>query len=219
VNASIALIQASLGSFDLLEPHVPQTLPHDYFLYTDHNFPLREKTMTPRLQAKIPKMFAWQLNPGYPFYLWLDGNLSLSQPDSLQYFNDHCQHSDIVVLRHPRRPNIRQEERYIRKGLREQSIYLVNRYDKEWLKQQTAAINSDKEYVDDLLVNGGVFIYRNTPVVQELFKEWWYHVTRYIVQDQLAFPYVLKKSGARVTILDDDINNHPYLTLRKHRRR
>lgn len=200
----VAVLQASLGGIDNYVEHVHQSIEHDHFLFTDKNFPPRNKAMTPRLQAKIPKMFGYQMAPGYDYYLWLDGNISLNHKDTLKYFLEQIEGNDIVVLRHYRRPDIRQENRYLRKGLREQSRYLVARYDGELLKEQIGEIDADKDFKDDLLVIGGIYMYRNTPKVQQMFKEWWYHVSRYIIQDQLSFPYVLKKSGIKVKVLDHD---------------
>jgi hypothetical protein len=213
----IALIQASLGGMDKELSHVPQSLDYHRHYFTDSNFPPRDKAMTPRLQAKIPKFFGWQLAPGYDYYLWLDGNIILAHPDALKHFLDP--EYDIVVLRHPKRPNIRQEQRYLRKGLREQSTYLLNRYHNEDYLGQIAEIEADKDYIDDLLVIGGVFLYKNTKAVQAMLKEWWYFTSRYTVFDQFAFPYVLKKSGTKYKVLDDNYNDSPYIKLNGHSRR
>ena len=214
---SILVISATLGEFDRVELHEKQSLVCDYFNFNDNNFPVREKAITKRLQAKIPKMFGWQLKPGYDYYLWIDGNLKLSHKDAVKYFYDNCQDVDVVVMRHPYRPNIRQEARYLRKGLREQSLYLVGRYAGEWTPEQVDEINLDKDYADDLLVIGGVFMYRNTPAVQAMLKEWWYFTSRYSVFDQLSFAYVLKKSGLKLKILEDQYNKCKYLEHRKHK--
>lgn len=212
----IAMITASLGGFDKLEPHVPQSLDYDYFLFTDENFPHRFNSMTPRLQAKIPKFFGWQMAPGYQYYLWLDNNLTLKSPNSLKYFFDNCQDHDIVVLKHPRRNTVKWEERYLQRGLQQQSKYLIGRYENELLEEQMAEINADPHFVDDLLVIGGVFMYRNTPKVQKMLKEWWYHVSRYLIMDQCSFAYVLKKSGLKINVRPDVYNDCPYLRHKGH---
>lgn len=214
-----AVIQASLGGIDSPVIHVSQSVPYNYHLFTDQNFPPRSKAMTPRLQAKIPKMFGWQLAPDYETYLWLDGNLQLSHPDSLKYYLDQLADNDIVVLRHPGRPNIRQEVRYTRKGINQQSMYILSRYPGELLAELYDLIEKDKEYIDDLLVIGGIFLYRDTPKVREMLKEWFYYQTRYILQDQISFAYVLKKSGIKFKVLDDPYDNTPYLKHIKHTKR
>lgn len=210
----IALLSANLGGVDKEHDHVSQSISYDYFGLNDENFPPRSKAMMPRLQAKIPKFFGWQLFPGYDYYMWLDGSIALAHEDAIKYFKDSmecCGGHDIVVLRHPRRPNIRQEARYLRKGLREQSKYLVARYDGEWTPEQIKQIDKDRHYVDDLMVNGGVFMYRNNRKVRAMFKEWWYQTSRYSVFDQIAFAYVLKKSGLNINIRPDVYNNCPWL--------
>lgn len=216
---SVAVLSANLGGIDVPLKHVEQSVPHDYHLFTDKNFLPRVKAMTARLQAKIPKYFGWQLKPGYDFYLWIDGNLTLSHKDSLKYLLDNCQDYDIVVLKHPRRDTIYWEYRYLWRAFnsRTSSNYLTSRYENELWDEQYAVIKADKDYVDDLLVNGGVFMYRNTPEVHQMFKEWWYHVSRYLIMDQLSFAYVLKKSGLRLNVLPDDFSNCWFLENKRHR--
>ena len=209
-----AVIQASIGDLDNPVTHVPQTVEADFHLITGE-----AKRLPARLEAKIPKFFGWQLKPNYEYYLWLDGNISLNHSQTLQYFLREIQGYDIVVIRHHRRPNIRQEVRYLRKGLREQSIYLVSRYENELWKEQYETIQADKDFVDDLLVIGGIFMYRNTPQVQAMMKEWWYHVSRYNVQDQISFPYVLKKSGIKIKVLDHDYTKWEMIKQENHKKR
>lgn len=213
-DRKVALIQASLGGIDSPVAHVEQSVP-----YTHHFMTGEAKRLPARLEAKIPKMFGWQLKPNYEYYLWLDGNISLNHSKTLEYFLEQIKEHDIVVIRHHRRPNIRQEVRYLRKGLREQSIYLVSRYNNELWQEQYDEILQDKDYMDDLLVIGGIFMYRNTPRVHEMMKEWWYHVSRYNVQDQISFAYVLKKSGIRIKVLDHDYTKWNMIKQVKHANR
>ena len=212
----IAIISANLGSLDVVESHVPQSIEHDYYLFTDENFKPRNRSMSPRLQAKIPKFFGWQLKPGYDYYLWIDSNLNLTDPDSLKWLFDNIQNSDIVVLKHPKRNTIEWEARYIERGLEQQSIYLTKRYKNEDLPGQMKEMMSNKDFIDDMLVNAGVFLYRNTEAIHKMMKEWWYLTSRYTIMDQCAFAYVLKTSGVRVKVLPDVYNDCKYLKHKKH---
>lgn len=207
-----AVITTRLGEFDKSVEHAPQSVEADYHTY---NEPLRDKSMTPRLQAKIPKMFAWQLYPGYEYYLWLDGNLRLSHPDSLKYLLDAIEGHDIVVLQHPDRDTIYWEYRYNWRGLHNNapSNYLVKRYTNELLDEQFNEINN---YADSLLVNGGVFLYRNTQEVQLMLKDWFYHCSRYLIMDQMSWAYVLKKSGLRIKVLPDVFRDCWWLENARH---
>lgn len=213
-KSKIAVLSADLGGFDKGIDNTPQSIPCDYFKFTDSNFSPRSKSMTPRLQSKIPKCFGWQMIAGYDYYLWLDGNFALAREDSLQYLLDKCQGYDMIVFRHPTRPDIRQEVRYTRKSIKQLSNYAVGRYQGELLRDQYQAIIRDKDYIDDLLLCGGVFMYKNTPEVQRALKEWWYNISRYIVQDQISFPYAIKH--LKLNILDENIYNTPYLKSMKH---
>ena len=210
-----AIVTSRLGDFDPVLDHEPQSIPADYFVY---DAPLRDKSMTPRLQAKIPKMFAWQLYPNYETYLWLDGNLRLSHHNSLEYLMGALDDHDIAVLQHPDRDTVWWEYRYNWRGLHNNapSNYLTRRYTNELLDEQMEVIKSDTNYVDNLLVNGGILMYRNTPEVQAMFKEWWYHVSRYLIMDQMSLPYVLKKSGLRVNVLPDVFRDCWWLENRRH---
>jgi hypothetical protein len=208
-----------LGGIDKPIEDVEQSIACDFITFTDDNFPPRFNSMTPRLQAKIPKCFAWQLKPDYDFYLWLDGNLRLADPKSLEYYYNNCKDYDVVVLQHPRRDTVYWEYRYNYRGLHSQapSNYLTERYTNEFLDEQYQVIKDDKDFQDDLLVNGGVFMYRNTPEVHKMLKEWWYHVSRYLIMDQLSWAYVLKKSGLRVNVLPDDFGNCRWIDNKRHR--
>ena len=201
----IALISANAGGFDREPVHVKQSIPYDEHKFTDKNFPLRSKSMTPRLQAKIPKCFGWQLAPGYDYYIWLDGVFGLNHKHTIKQLLDKCRGHDMVVFKHLRRQNVYDEYRYIRRGLW-QSSYIISRYKDEFLDEQSKVIKEDKSYKDDILLLGGIFMYKNTPQVQSALKEWWYHMTRYLIMDQLAFPYVLKKAGLKLNIQTHSID-------------
>lgn len=163
--------------------------------------------MTPRLQAKIPKFFGWQLCPGYDYYLWHDANIVMPEGRAEELVKE-CEGYDMVVYRHYRRPNIRQENRYYRKGMNQQSIYMLERYTGEWTAEIYDIVQADKTYTDDLLFMGGVFLYRDTPEVRDALKEWWYYTTRYTVMDQLAFPYVTRHLKRKILEWDYEIKKH-----------
>jgi hypothetical protein len=213
----VCVLSANLGGFDFETKHIPQSVKCDYYMFTDKNFPPRSRAMTPRLQAKIPKCFGWQLVPGYDYYLWIDSNINFARKDAVKFFVDKCKGSDIAIFRHQRRPDIRQEYRYSRKGVKQGRLYLVGRYTNEYMREIYEIIKADKDYVDDFLVNGGVFIYKNVPKVRKALKEWWYFISRYAIQDQLSFAYVLKKARLKMKILNEDIYLSPYLSFQYHK--
>lgn len=213
----LCVLSVNLGGFDFEKQHTPQSVPADYFTYTDENFPPRTRAMTSRLQAKIPKCFGWQLKPGYDRYLWLDGSVVMADKDTIKYFLTNLKGYDIVVFRHLKRPDIRQEFRYTRKGVKQGRLYLHGRYLNEQMADLYSVIWSDKDYVDDTLLLGGMFMYKNTRKVQKALKEWWYYISRYAIQDQLSFAYALRKGGLKIKIIEEDVYKLPYLSFKHHK--
>jgi len=217
-HSNICVISANLGGFDTPQAHVPQSIPCDFYTFNDGNFRPRFKAMTPRLQAKIPKFFGWQLLKGYEYYLWLDGHGVLTSPNSVRTFYEKLKDHDVVVIQHRTHPSIAHEYRYMRKGIKQKAEYIVARYENEHMRELYDEIRADTEYKDDAMVLGGMFMYRNTPAVRAMLKDWWYYVSRYAVQDQLSFVYVLKKSGLKINVLPNPIETKilPYVSFGHH---
>lgn len=206
----IAVITASLGNFDTLTEPVEQSISFDFYKFTDKNFFHRQCSMTPRLQARIPKMFSWQMIPGYDYYIWVDGSCTLSHFDSVKWFLEHCKNSDLAVFKHPNRKTIEEEATYLKKRLNMKCPYITPRYENELIDEQLTEIFSTK-YVDDKLFASTAFIYRNTEKVHEMMKNWWYHTSRYHSIDQLSLPYVVWESACVATIIPENYLKIPYL--------
>jgi hypothetical protein len=215
--SEICLITANLGGFDNVCDHKKQSVDYDYHLITDKEFPPRCKAMTSRMQARIPKCFAWQFAPGYNYYMWIDGNLSLCHEDSLKYFYDNLKGYDLVVLRHKNRPNIRQETRYLRKGIKQESKYIIARYEGELYDELYNAVRKDKDYIDDVLFQSGIFMYKDSPQVRDAMEGWWYQISRYHIVDQTGFPYAMKKANLKIKILEDIYDHCWFLKVQKHK--
>jgi hypothetical protein len=222
----IAVVSANMGGFDRPMDYVPQSVPYDFHLFTDKNFPPRYRSITPRLQARIPKMFSWQMIPDYDYYIWVDASFSLQHIDSVRWFIEQCSGVDIAVLKHPMRNTIREEAAYLKSRLiKEKDMlpddrYVTLRYENELIDDQLSEIMSDKQFEDTSLYASTAFIYRNIEKNREMLKEWWYHTSRYHSVDQLAFPYVLFKFGCRVNVIPTQHHHDfkiPYLTLVRYR--
>jgi len=206
----MCVVSANLGNFDAPLPHVAQEwVGVSYALFTDVNMPPRPKAMTPRLQAKIPKMFAWDMRPDFESYLWIDASLCLSKPDSAAWFLEQLGTNDIVVFRHPHRKTIHEEAAFVRRKIEESHPYLVSRYAGEDIDGQIRAIERDPFYVDDHLYNAGAFCYRPTEKIKAAMTEWWVHTTRFHCIDQLAFSYVLRHCA--VSVINEKIHEASHL--------
>ena len=208
----VAVIGANLGGFDNPVPHCPQEGVEVYYhLFTDANMPPRSCAMTPRLQAKIPKMFAWDLCPGYDAYIWCDSSLRLSKPDSVLWFLNQLGDYDIAVFKHPARNSAREEAAFLRAKLAVGSEYIMARYAGEDIDGQMEAIRRDRGYADDRLYAAGAFCYKPTCDVRDAMKEWWYHTSRFHQIDQLSFPYALWTNRVCASVIDEDIYHASHL--------
>ena len=207
----IAIITANLGNFDLRVDPVEQSMPADFFRFTDDNFPPRKGAMTSRLQARICKTFGWQMVPGYDVYIWIDGGISLKHPDSVKWLVEQCS-GDIAVFKHPNRNTVKDEAKYLKERLAMGCDYIVPRYENELIDEQLEAI---KDLPDEHLFASGILVYKNNDKIHEMMKEWWFHISRYHLVDQLALPYSILKTGCEFTVIPNHYGRTPYLTLNK----
>lgn len=208
---TIAVMTANLGNFDKRVDYVEQSLPYDFYRFTDENFPPRSNSMTPRLQARIVKMFGWQMVPSHDYYIWVDASCILSHPDSVEWFVEQCRNVDMAVFKHPHRSTIQEEADYIKARLEKKCRYLTPRYKNELTDEQLAVIKSDKGFSDQNLFASTAFVYRNNSKVQNVMFHWWHHTSRYHSIDQLSLPYVLFRQRCTVRVIPDNYEKSPYL--------
>lgn len=200
---SLAILQANLGSFDLPVDPVKQDISTSFHRWDDINFP-PVTGLTPRFQYRIPKYFGWQMFEGYENYLWLDGALTLSSPDSAQWFLEQLGQADIAVFKHPWRSSIEEETNHIENYLTRQQgtnrgqDYIIRRYENGLHKEQLKDIQLDKDYIDDHLYTSAAFIYRDSEALRDAFRLLWLHQSRYYTCDQLAFTYALHNLNVKV---------------------
>lgn len=212
----VAVISANLGAYDPQVEWVDQVVPDgvtvDIHRFTDANFPPRPLAMTSRLQAGIPKMFGWQLCPGYDVYLWIDASRGLLRPDTVAWFLDQAGPAELLLFRHPERSTVRDEYAFVKAKLAKGSRYLASRYQGEWLDEQYQAV-CELGWPDTTLYASTAFLYRPTPAVRWLLTQWWHHKTRYLLHDQLALPVLVRTSGVSVRVLDDDVYHCVHLPI------
>jgi hypothetical protein len=214
----VCLHSANFGAIDNPPVHEVQVgVTLETHVFTDANFPSRKCAMLPRLKARIPKMFGWDLLPGYDAYLWMDGSYSLSRPDSVAWLLEHLGDGDITLYRHGSRTTIREEAEFIRAKIAAGSHYLRVRYDGEDLDGQMAAIAADPGYVDDRLYGSSVLLYRPTTRMKCALTDWWVHTSRFHSVDQLALPYVLWAQDCDVRVIDQDNQHATHTAWQRHR--
>jgi len=194
----VCVYSANLGSFDPLSENTPQSVAHEFCLFTDENFPPRDKAMTPRMQARIVKMFGWQLVPDYDIYLWHDASVRLSNRTSVKWFMEKLGDAEMAVFIHPDRETVLDEADYLKFRLLAEKEgskrpYVLPRYENEWIDDHLLEVDPNRQ-----LLASTAFIYKNTLGVQQAMKRWWYYTSRYHIIDQLGFPEAIKNLQVNV---------------------
>ena len=219
---SIAVVTANCGAFDKIILDAPQVLPEffkmDRIIFDDSNFPPRVNSMTPRLQARIPKCFAWQMAPGYDYYIWIDASLAMTSANFVSWLLEQLTFTDAAFLVHPERKTINEEYLFIKEKIKSGNLYLKSRYENEFDDEQMEFINSDKSYKDDKLFASSLFIYRNNKTTQDMLKDWWVHISRFHTVDQLALPYVLQKSGCTFKSITEPLYKSKYFAYVRNKK-
>lgn len=182
-----AVVSANIGQFE-------KPIDDGRITITEKEFPLRDKSMTPRLQARIVKTHMWQFVPGYDYYLWIDGSCRLK---SKQWFIDQLGDSDIAVMRHPHRETVVEEAEYLQHRLDIECPYITPRYENEDITGQMLQINPNLP-----LYASTAFIYRDSPKVRAAMRHWYYHIARWHVIDQLSFSWCIK--DLKTTVIQEN---------------
>lgn len=178
------------------------------------NIPSRKNAMHPRLAGKIYKMLAWELYPGFDYYIWIDSNFALSREDAVSYLVDKTSGSDAAFFMHPNRKTVREELDFCINGMKAGDQYLIERYEGEDMEKQVSQYLLDPWFNDDLLLHGAAFIYSKDLVQNRkdnVMKEWFHHNCLYSVQDQLSLPYLLYKYKVNFNVISENAYSSIYL--------
>ena len=213
----IAILSANLGKFDITakEP-VKQNTAHEvvFHRFTDEDFP-PITGLTPRLQYRIPKLFGYEMFPGYDVYIWLDSSMSLLRDDSVEWLLQQLGDNDFALFRHPWRGTIKQEVEHIETKLKENNWYIVPRY-KNGLHREFYDLICSNGYNDTNLYASNVFVYQANKVAKQTLQLWWYYQSRYFTCDQIHLPYVCELAKAKVYKIPDNVFKIGYTSLVSH---
>lgn len=209
VRKKIAVISANLGSFDKPLKHASQHSEKyevSTFLWTDENFPPRSNAMTPRLQARIPKMTSWQMLPDYDYYLWVDSSCHLAREDSVDWFMDQIGDKDFAFFRHNKRNTVGEEAEYLKERLAKDCPYVTPRYAGERLDDQMEVVDPNEP-----LFATTAFIYKNDTPARDALTIWWLHTSLYHSIDQLSIMTAIRNAGATYNVIDEDYLKCEYI--------
>lgn len=185
-----AALSANFGEFE----NAPED---DRVVITEKEFPLRDKSMTPRLQARIVKTHMWQFLPGLDYYLWVDSSCRLKNKG---WFLNKLGDADIAVFKHPHRNTVGEEAKYLQHRLDIECPYITPRYENEDIYGQMQEVNPMQG-----LYASTAFIFKDSPEVRAAMKHWWYMISRYHSIDQLSLPWCIK--NLKVNVISDNYEN------------
>ena len=154
--------------------------------------------INPRYEARMYKtLFHHFIDDEYS--IWVDGNVFLKHPE--EWYYELLGDNDIAVLENGFLPTIEAEARLCLK---------MGKGEPEKIQEQL------KVYQFEQVAHAqtGMLIRRNTPKLRQLSEEWWAHICRYSVRDQISFPYVFR--GNVTYIENDDHDNNEYFVKREH---
>lgn len=195
---NVAIVSANLGRFDTPTYDEEQQLPPDieqlvFQRFTDNSYPPRLNSMTPRLQARIVKTHMWEFMPDYGYYLWIDSSCRLSNPNSVKWFLEQLGDADMAVFKHPHRNTVQEEADYLKHRLSIGCPYITPRYAGEDIDGQLAVVDPQAE-----LYASTAFIYKDSLMVRNAMRDWWYQISRYHSIDQLSLPHAIRNLAVNV---------------------
>ena len=180
--------------------------------YNDNNYPLRDKSLHPRLKGKIPKMLDWMHDTIADYYIWIDAPFEIVSHDFIQNTLKAIGDNDMCLCKHSKRSSIKAEFEYVKNYMSD--VYLNSRYSGENMDTQINLYLEDKSFIDNNLFEMGFFIYSKKLVENKnynLMTDWFFHNCLYSIQDQLSIPYLLHKHDVKYTTFGFNVFGNPDL--------
>lgn len=140
------------------------------------------------------------------WYIWIDSSLRIITQTLVDDVIAIAGQNPICLFRHHERNSIREEVDYCSRKILEGNSYFINRYAGEPMLGQLQSYCSDSQFRDDALFAMGFFAYHVSAA--SLMQEWFMHNILWSIQDQVSFPYVLKKSGLGYSLIPGTISSN-----------
>jgi len=212
----IAVVTAIFGGMDNPKPFPEQSIPCDYFCFTEENSPAPLPNLPDRLKAKYFKLQMHRVLPGYDYYVWIDGNIEVKNKEFVEFMTTNLLYG-IAIQRHHERETIEQEVEFI---LSSDNVYLTQRYGNQPLRQEYEWYLSEEMPPDAPLYACNIFAmsndddYRGTP---SFFDMWWQIVLQWSWFDQSAFSFLAEDRPSITRVIDlGPMFDNPYFTLHPH---
>jgi hypothetical protein len=218
----IAVCTAIFGGMDTPKPFPEQSVPCDFFCFTEANSPVPLPNLPDRLKAKYYKLQMHRILPDYDFFVWIDGNIEVKSPDFVKTMVDSAG-VGISIQRHHERQTIKEEIDFI---LASDNIYLTTRYGAQPLKQEYEWYLAGGMPENTPLYSCNIFGYKHITRshgldTTDFFDKWWSTVLEWSWFDQSAFSYLvwllLRYGPVKAnTVSLGPMFDNPFFTLHPH---
>ena len=217
----IAVLTAIFGGKDTPKPFPAQSVPCDYFCFTEENTPVPLPNLPDRLKAKYFKLQAHRVLPGYDAYVWIDGNIEVKSSEFVAKMVECFEYDEIAIQRHHERKTIGEEIDFIAAS---ENPYLTTRYSREMLQDEYKFYLKSGMPAHAPLYSCNIFAWDNSdyqhPSPADFFDEWWNLALAWTWFDQSAFSFLMWKHWKDFEIvwqLDlGPMFDNPYFTLHSH---
>ena len=157
-----------------------------------------------KIKIWCPAMFR-----GYEYSLYVDSNVEiLVDPRELIQFLEPG--SDICVFRHPERDCLYEEARVVMRRRLD---------DPEVVRRQVARYRERGVKPHAGLWACTVILRRHTSFMMDFCAAWWAEVDAFSCRDQISFPYIVGKTGAKVSTFPGSLLNNEFISWRPWERR
>lgn len=189
----IAICSANVGGIDEVKEIPTQSVPFDYFLYTEENLPFPLHNLDNRLKGKYCKINTHRFLD-HDVFIWLDGRVEITSPDFIQMMVDKLQGHEVVISYHPHRKNPYEEIGWIKTMMDQGNVYLKTRYATEPFEEEVAFYKKEEMPLETPLYQCGIFARWNNARVNWIFRDWWLMCLEYSNFDQSQFSYIAWKN-------------------------
>jgi Methyltransferase domain len=216
----ICIASANLSGIDVSATLPPQVLPSgwemDFKCFVDTDFPPRPLSISPRMQAKYPKMCAFEWFTDADLIAWIDSSFTVTTSGLAAWLIDKLGDGDICLMPHIVRKSVSEELAFMTQLMTAGDQYLSSRYAGEPMAEQVSSYLSGAQFEDNWLSANGCFVYRNVPAIQALMKDWLLECVKWSSQDQLSLPYVMQRHGITPRWMDCGLWNCPHMQFTGH---
>jgi len=163
-----------------------------------------------RLNAKFHKILSHKAFSKGEITMWVDGSITLRATTSVPSLVERLlQNTDIAVFQHPRRYCLYQE-----------AIHCIHhRLDvSNVIREQVYRYTQEGYPANHGLAECTVILRRDTRQVREFNELWWDEIQRGSVRDQISFPYVVWRTGIKVSYFPGYLGDREFFLRQPHAR-